>query len=291
MDIVNFVDKPPLPGETIKGFSTQYIPGGKGANQAVAASLSGGNVTMIGAVGDDMFAPALLDALLKQNIKTEHIKTKRCNSGLAFITVNKNGQNSIILSEGANGEVNTTDIPDDVFEGIAAVLLQNEIPWHVTKEVIKQAKRLGVKVYFNPAPSLAVPKEILELVDVLVLNETEAETITGITIKDQESAKKAIIALRLLGTKTVVLTMGEKGSLYSDPEIEIHTPAFQVQVNDTTAAGDTFIGALAVASKNQPIAKALQFATAASAIAVTRKGAQSSVPTKIEIENFLEKHQ
>lgn len=289
MDIVNFVDQFPHPGETIKTYETKYIPGGKGANQAVAAAKSGANVTMIGSLGNDVFSPALFAALKEHNICTEYILQSEGTSGLAFITVSKTGENSIIVSEGANGKVDIPYIDSVLFliEKADAVLLQNEIPWETTRYVIQVAHERNVKVFFNPAPAFSVSKEIFPMIDVLVVNETEAEAITGISVNDEETALQAANKLLTYGVQAVLLTLGSNGSLYVEPTRMYRTPAFSVNAVDTTAAGDTFIGSFAVATSSKSIKEALIYASAASAISVTRYGAQSSIPTKEEIEEFL----
>lgn len=294
MDVIISVDQHPIIGETLKGKSTAYSPGGKGANQAVAASLAGGDVSMIGAVGEDAFAEQLLASLRAFHVDTQSVVSKTGTSGLAFITVNASGENSIIISEGANGKISKADIDDQrhVIEGAQAVLLQNEIPWEVTQYVIELANQQGVKVYVNPAPAVLVPDHVLKLVDVLVLNESETEMITGITVSSMDHASKAAKQLIEKGVGSVIVTMGHEGSLYMNQKGNAHfTAAFKVKAVDTTAAGDTFIGAFAVAHESgKSIEDALRFASAAAAIAVTRKGAQVSIPSKEEIDAFVEKH-
>jgi ribokinase len=292
MDIVNEVKKHPLPGETIHGFSTKYFPGGKGANQAVAAARTGGEVTMIGAVGDDAFAQVLIASLEESGIYVRNVLHKQGNSGLAFITVDEHGENSIILSAGANGLLKAEDIWGDqtFFDSTSIVLLQNEIPWDTNLKVMKEASKKGARILFNPAPAMKVPKELFPFIHTLILNETEAEVLTGLQIGyEYARAEAAITELLNSGIQSVILTLGSKGCLYMGSDrVIIACPAFQVKAVDTTAAGDTFIGAYACAlMEGTAISESLRFASAAAAITVTREGAQASIPTKAQVNAFL----
>lgn len=292
MDVVNHVKQHPQPGETIHGMGTAYSPGGKGANQAVAAALAGGAVVMLGAVGNDGFAQSLLPALAGCGVDTQHVLHKDTASGLAFITVAESGENTIILSAGANDALTAQDVTaaaKDLAEP-DVLLLQNEIPWSSTVGALQHFHSLQTRVYLNPAPARDVAQDLLKLIDVLILNETEAQALTGVPVKSLKDAQQAATQLQANGANVVVITLGANGSVCVCTDgTSIHTPAFAVQVVDTTAAGDTFIGALAVASgKDLPTADALRFASAASAITVTRKGAQGSIPTRVEIERFLQ---
>jgi ribokinase len=292
MDVVNRVHAHPLPGETVNGIETVYNSGGKGANQAVAASLSGAGVTMIGAVGTDVFADELTDSLNNYHVDAGYVLRKEGTSGMAFITVDAAGENSIILSKGANGKLLPDDLPAhrDLFKAADALLLQNEIPWETTRYAMKLARHTETVVFFNPAPAMAVPDEALADIDWLVLNELEAEAISGLSVADETSALKGAHVLLNRGVSRVVLTMGEKGAVYVDKQGgTIRVPAFRVAPVDTTAAGDTFIGTLAAAVlQGHDTKQALMFASAAAAITVTRKGAQHSIPRREEIERFLQ---
>lgn len=290
MDVVNHVDKQPLPGETIKSFMTDYNPGGKGANQAVAASLSGGTVRMAGAVGRDAFSSLLRENLDSKNVNTQYILDKDGSSGMAFITVDKFGENSIIISEGANGKFSKEDITNmpTLFTNQDVVLLQNEIGFETNLYVLEEAYRRGIKVFFNPAPAVAIPQRYYPMIDTFIINETEANEIFGVQIENIPQAIRAAEKIVSLGTKHAIITLGAKGSVsVSHTGDVVETPAFHVEVVDTTAAGDTFIGALAAVMKERSPADALRFASAASALTVTHQGAQISIPARDDICKFL----
>lgn len=292
MDIVTLVEKHPITGETVKGWGTDYYCGGKGANQAVATYLAGGNVTFIGAVGNDIFAKKLMENFWEIGLPTKHILHKNINSGLAFIAVNAQGDNNIVLSEGANAELSIEDVGGflPIIHYSDILLLQNEIPWSTSRYAIEKAHEKGIKVIFNPAPASNFEKEILLKIDVLVLNENEAEFLTGIGIHNLHDAQQAGKELMNDGVKEVILTLGVKGSIYFNESGErLYTPPFKVKVEDTTAAGDTFIGAFtAQIAANKTIEDALKFATAAAALTIMKKGAQLSIPSREEISKFLQ---
>ncbi len=294
MDIVKKVRRYPLPGETIKSLDLTYCPGGKGANQAMAIHLSGCEVYMVGAVGQDPIGKQLLSHFDHLGVNTNNIDVIEGTSGMAFITVNERGENHIVISEGANANLSKENVElvirnSSWGEG-DTVLLQNEIPWTVTKFVIEQASCKGIQVVFNPAPALKIPENAFSLIDTLILNETEAQYITGMKISDHAEALKAIQSLINRGVKEVIITLGENGALYlNQDQDEIFQPAFSVKVVDTTAAGDTFIGTFIAARGNSYLSTdhCLRFASAAAALTVTRQGAQSSIPTIAEVETFL----
>lgn len=291
MDIVNRVVRHPLPGETVHGLETVYSPGGKGANQAVAAAKNGADVIMIGAVGEDPFAEPLVHNLESAGVSSLGVSRKPGNSGMAFITVSESGENNIILSAGSNGKLDRTDVEKAFIglERLQGVLFQNEIPWDTTVYAMKATRRLGATVYLNPAPARKVPDEVLGIVDVLIVNETEAAMITGIEVGAREDAAKAAAQLFERGAREVIITLGSAGSLYFNRDGAAQfTEAFRVEAVDTTAAGDTFIGVYAACRGNGFLnIDALRTASAASAIAVTRPGAQSSVPSADEVKAFL----
>jgi len=291
IDIVNRVIRHPQPGETIKGLGTQYIPGGKGANQAVAASLAGSQVHMLGAVGKDRFGGELIQAFEHANVETSAILNKDSTTGTAFITVDESGENTIILSEGANGMLSIEDVQKRIhlFKEANILLLQNEIPLETTLFALKTARQHQVKTYFNPAPALEIPKDAFAYIDVLILNETEMEVVTRRKVDSDQAIQKGVCDLLTKEIGAVIVTLGDQGSQFFSKSGEvIVTPGFKVQAVDTTAAGDTFIGALAAAeSSGLKMKEALLFATAASALAVTKDGAQSSIPSRKEIVEFL----
>ncbi|MBB6672527.1 ribokinase [Cohnella nanjingensis] len=289
MDLVNHVAEFPKPGETVHGRGVEFLPGGKGANQAVAASLAGGGVEMIGAVGRDSFAQPLLDSLRERGVGTDGVLAKDGTSGLAFITVSDAGENEIILSEGSNGQVSPEDVREEWLAGASAIILQNEIPWVANVHAMRLARKAGAKVIYNPAPVRPIPAEAYPLIDLLVVNETEAEGLSGIPVADAADARRAAAELIARGASGVLVTLGSKGSFYAEAGADgLFTPARKVRAVDTTAAGDTFIGAFAAAiAEGKPPAEALAFATAASSITVTRKGAQASIPRREEIEAVM----
>lgn len=292
MDVVNHVTRHPNLGETIEGLSTEYSPGGKGANQAIAAALAGGRVKMIGAVGEDTFASELARHLTDFNVQTRLMLRKPGTTGLAFITVDVNGENTIILSRGANGKFLTSDLEAlrDTIAEAGIILLQNEIPWETTFMAMEIAHEYGVPVFFNPAPALKPVKALYSMVELLVLNENEASMMTNQPVRTVEEAQRAAEYLVDAGVTSVVVTLGDKGSIYVDSNKKTtYTPAFKVTPVDTTAAGDTFIGYLATAQwSGEAIESGLRFASAASAISVMREGAQNSIPSKQEVEEFLQ---
>jgi ribokinase len=295
MDFVYYVRKHPLPGETVQSYKTELKSGGKGANQAVAAALSGGQVTLVGAVGNDPFSQEIMTGLQGYQVNTNHILRKESSIGTAFITVDELGQNSIVLSEGANGCLSVEDLQllPELFGDSSILLIQNEIPWNCTQFVIEAANRKGIPTYFNPAPALVIPEAIFPLIDVMILNETETEIITSMPLSpDLSDVKEAAYHIIQLGVKEVIITLGDKGSFYMNKQEEvIYTSAYPVKVVDTTAAGDTFIGSFIVArQQGLSVRECLLKASAASAIVVSREGAQESIPHADEVSEFMEKN-
>jgi len=290
MDLVTNVEAFPRPGETIHSLGVAYLPGGKGANQAVAAARSGARVRMVGAVGTDSFAQTLIDHLAASGVDTSGVLRKEGHSGLALITVDRSGENQIVLAGGSNRAFGFGEIAERIpWDEAFAVLLQNEIDWAATEAVMREARARGVPVWFNPAPALRLPREVLGLIDTCVLNETEIEVITGAAVSGAEDAERAAGLLLDAGVGQVVVTLGEKGCVRVGRDSgSVRVPAFRVRPVDTTAAGDTFIGAMAAAScEGRPVEEALRFAAAAAAIAVTRPGAQASIPARDETERLL----
>ncbi|QQE79935.1 ribokinase [Alicyclobacillus sp. SO9] len=289
MDVVNQVKHHPQIGETVHGIATAYSAGGKGANQAVAAAKSGAQVTMLGAVGSDGFGQDLLGGLAEYGIHTAEIQVKNGTSGLAFITVSEAGENSIILSAGANGRLEVEDVKHarSTLQDADILLLQNEIPWDTTRFAMEFAHRYNVKVYLNPAPAMELPQEVYPWIDTLIVNESEASMLTGKPVHSVADARQAAQVFIEYGVSAAVVTLGASGSLYLNQiGTEVQTPSFPVKAVDTTAAGDTFIGALA-SRADSDIGAALRYATAAAALTVAKQGAQTSIPSLHEVEKFI----
>lgn len=288
-DMVTTTDHLPEPGETILGEKFFINPGGKGANQAVAASRLGGTVIFIAKIGDDIFGRQSLQLFREEGIDTAHIISDHENpSGIALITVDKHGENCIVVAPGSNAALVPADIDNakTIIEQASVVLLQLEIPISTVQYVINIAAAAHVPVILNPAPACALPDSILSHVSIITPNEKEAGMLTGIHIKDEITATQAAKKLKEKGIKTVIITLGQQGALvYHDDECII-VPAPVVRAVDTTAAGDVFNGALAVAlSEKKSMAYAVGYACKAASISVTRLGAQSSAPYKNECEN------
>jgi ribokinase len=282
MDLVAYVAEPPGRGETVTGREFRTIPGGKGANQAVAAARAGAGVVFIGAVGDDDFGPRLRAALAEAGADVSRLRTVSGASGIAHIVVDDTGGNSIIVVPGANAAA-TPPAPSDV-AGCAALLLQLELPLPAVTAAARAAREAGVPVVLTPAPVQDLPDDLLANVALLVPNEHEAAKITGVT----EPARS--LAALLERVPEVVITLGERGALYgARGEDPVRVDAPKVTAVDTTAAGDTFAGALAVArAEGQPPARALRFAAAAAALSVQHEGASTSMPTRPEIDALLD---
>lgn len=285
MDLSIAVDSVPKIGETVLGSDFATVPGGKGANQAVAVAKLGGDVTFFGAVGNDVYADRLLDTLKEYGIAFKGEILPDVTSGVAVITVS-GGDNMIILHGGANQAITPEMIRENetLFEEADMVLMQLEIPLDAVKEATLLARKHGAAVVLNPAPSKHIPEDILKNVDMIVPNEHEAEDITGISVTDEESAAKAINKLKETGIGQVIITLGAKGCAYNNGETIKFYPAQKVKAVDTTAAGDTFIGAvLNVLAKDGTLDEAVDYATKAAAITVTRRGAAVSIPYADEI--------
>ncbi len=292
MDLVLNVAHHPEPGDTVLGGDLQTFPGGKGANQAVAAARAGGdtggNVAMLGFVGTDSYGSTLLESLAKAGVDAKAIQQISGPSGVALIAIDGAGENTIIVSPGANGKLTPDPISEDLFDGAALVLMQLEIPLETVREVAAQAQTRGVAVMFNAAPVQDLPADLLSNLTYLVLNEGEAAFLSGQGVTDEASAREAAKKLRSDGVNAVVITLGAQGVVWSAAESEGHLPAHDVEVIDTTASGDAFCGALAVRlAADYSLEDALRFANAAGALAATKKGAQPSLPSASEIERLM----
>jgi ribokinase len=284
-DMVIKADHFPMPGETILGGNFFMFPGGKGANQAVAAARLGGKVTFIAKTGNDIFGEQAISQFRKEGIDTNFIITDTNQpSGIALITIDNKGENTIVVAQGANGTLTPEDVQKAVreFERAGLVLIQLEIPLDAVVHAIKLAKQFGKKVILNPAPARQLPDEILRELFMITPNESEAEILLGRDIKDIGSIQAAAKNLYEKGVANVVITLGSDGAYNADGEQHITT--MKVDTVDTTAAGDVFNGALAVAiSEGKSLKDAVVFANRAAAISVTRMGAQASAPYRNEI--------
>ena len=279
----------PAPGETILGGRFLMNAGGKGANQAVAAARLGGMVTFVGKIGDDIFGKQAVQQLEDEGINVDFVAVDPENpSGVALITVDKKGENSIVVAPGSNGTLSSADFDKALAEldDSEFVLMQLEIPIPTVEHIARMAAKKQKKVVLNPAPAAVLTDELLQNLYIITPNETEAELLTGIKVSDEQSALKAALVLNEKGVELVIITMGSAGAfLLSNGKSEIIS-APKVEAVDTTAAGDTFNGALVVAlSEGKTIQESIAFANKAAAISVTRIGAQSSVPFRKEISN------
>lgn len=286
-DMVIKSDRIPVPGETVLGGNFFMNPGGKGANQAVAAARMDGNVTFIAKVGNDLFGKESIANWQKENIDTKHVIIDESNpSGVALIMVDSKGENCISVALGANASLSPKDLQSakNIIENSDIVLMQLETPLDTITTAAKWAYNKGVKVILNPAPAAKLPFELLQYLYLITPNETEAELLTNIKVTDQVSAKKAADILHLMGVKNVIITMGKQGAYLSCSSFNEIIPAYKVTAIDTVAAGDVFNGALAVAlSENLDWITAVKLAQKAASISVTRIGAQSSAPRRAEI--------
>ncbi|MEU2503903.1 ribokinase [Streptomyces sp. NPDC007863] len=284
MDLVAYVAKAPARGETVTGRSFRTIPGGKGANQAVAAARAGGEVAMIGAVGADDFGHRLRDVLEHCSVDTDLLRTVEGPSGTAHIVVDDEGGNAIVVVPGANGTVTSLSQGDEALITTAdLLLLQLELPLSVVVDGAAHARRSGVKTVLTPAPVQPLPPELFDVTDLLVPNEHEATALTGRA--DPHAAALALLEV----VPEVVVTLGAAGCLYAARGADLlSVPAPRVRAVDTTAAGDTFVGALAVAlGEGRPVPEALAWAGTAAALSVRREGASTSMPYRTEIDTAL----
>ena len=289
MDLVVNVDTMPKPGQTLLGGNFKEVPGGKGANQAVAIARLDGRASMIGKVGNDSFGKTLVKSLNDDNVNTDYIHEADCPTGVAFITVDKNAQNSIVVSPGANFEVKEDDIDNNIeaIKNSDIVVLQLETPLNTIKYALNKAKELNKYTILNPAPAVKLDDEIIKNVDLLTPNETELEIISGVSIETEEDIQKAAQIMIEKGVKELIVTLGSKGSLYINKEKSMFKKAYKVEAMDTTAAGDSYTGALAVAlSQDKNIEDAMDFASKVGALSVLKEGAQSSLPTLEDVKNF-----
>ncbi len=290
-DLVQRIERFPRPGETVTGSDLNIVPGGKGANQAYAAALLGGRVEMVGRVGNDPFGPMLIESLVKTGAGTSKIHISATSTGTAAILVLPNGENVIVISPGANGKLMPQDIESlDLLEPGAILLGQMEVPLETTQRALEIARQHGATTILDPAPARRLSPEILGLVDFLTPNQTEAVLLLGTSeeIVSYEQAEAAAQKLLDSGSSTVILKLGALGVVIANGESCQRVPGFPVEAVDSTAAGDTWNGAFAVAlAEGKDIISAARFANAAGALSVTRPGAQSSIPTREEVDRLL----
>ena len=292
-DMVIKTEKLPAPGETILGGKFLMNPGGKGANQAVAASRLGGKITFITKRGNDLFGNQAVGLLMREGVDTQYIvKDPELPSGVALITVDSTGENSIVVAPGSNGNLLKEDIPSVIFDTgkFEILLLQLEIPIETVEYSAVTASEHGIKVILNPAPARKLSDNLLKHTWLITPNETEAETITGVIITDIPSAERAAELIQERGVKNVIITLGEAGAYIKSENYTGLIPGIKVKPVDTTAAGDVFNGALAVAiSEGSDLKDAVIFANKAASISVTRMGAQASAPYRNEINSQIHK--
>lgn len=277
----------PKPGETIIGGEFFMFPGGKGANQAVAAARLGGDVTFVAKVGNDVFGKQAMEGFKAENINTKYVFTdKNAASGVALITVNSEGENEIVVASGANGQLNKANITTakKAITDADIIILQLEVPIETVAYAIKQSLKANKRVILNPAPAQALPDELLNGLFLITPNETEAEILTSVKVTNVSTARLAADELLRKGVQNVIITMGSKGAFFMNKTETFLIEAERVNAVDSTAAGDIFNGALALAvSKDKPWKEAIVFANKAAAISVTRMGAQASAPTSDEL--------
>ena len=291
MDLVVRAPRHPRPGETLSGSQFQTFPGGKGANQAVAAARLGATVRLVGRVGRDAFGDVLLQTVRQDGVDTSFIsRDPEAATGVALITLDEAGQNTIVVASGANMRVSPEDIAqaEAAFEGANLLLMQLECPLEAVEAAADLAQRRGMAVVLNPAPARPLPASLLEKIDYLLPNQTELQALA------EGEANISSAAARLLknGVRNLVVTLGEDGALLVTDNTEQKFDAYRVPVVDTVAAGDAFTAAFCVAlMEGKSLPEAVQWGNAAGAIAVTRPGAQPSMPNREELIQFLKERQ
>jgi ribokinase len=293
-DLIIKVSEIPRPGETLLGGKFMTFPGGKGANQAVAAARAGGDVVFIASVGDDAYGQEAIKGYRLDNINTEEIKVcKGLPSGIAMITISEKGENAITVASGANAELSPGDLEEaeEAFLEADYMLIQLETPLDTVLKAVELCVDFNTRVILNPAPAADLSDEILKGVSIITPNETEAERLTGITVTDETTAAEAAEDLHKRGIETVVITMGAMGAYLSERSTGNRKliAGFRVDAADTTAAGDVFNGQLTVAlSEGETMEEAVRIAHAAAALSVQKLGAQSSIPRREETNYFFE---
>ncbi|MBF2049041.1 MAG: ribokinase [Elainella sp. C42_A2020_010] len=295
MDLVARTPRIPAPGETLTGHRFETVPGGKGANQAVAVARLGIPTQMVGRIGNDTFGQALLQGLQASSVNCDAVLTEATtHSGVAMITVDDASENNIVIIPGANGLVDTTDVErlQPLLAQAKVLLLQLEVPLEAVVAAAKVAKQSGVTVILDPAPARTdLPTALYPLLDIVTPNQVETSQLAGFPVTDLETARKAATVLQQRGVGTVITKLGKQGALCMTPTETFEIPAFPVQAVDTVAAGDAFNGGLAAGlAAGMPLREATQQAAAVAALSVTKAGAQPSLPTRAELDAFLTKH-
>ena len=288
MDLVTRCKRAPKGGETLFGEEFSQVPGGKGANQAVAIGKLGTNVIMLGKIGKDSFGKDMLASMEKNGVNIQHIEEGEKATGIAKIIVEESGQNRILVVAGANSEVDKEYVDRHLaaIKESDIVVTQLEIPIETVEYTLKKAKEFGKITILNPAPARELSDEIIKNSDFIIPNESELALITGMAVETEEEIKKAGKKLLDMGVKNLIITLGSKGSLHLNRDkCEFHS-AYKVKAIDTTAAGDSFIGGVVRELNGDNISEAIEFGTKVSAIAVTKKGAQTSIPTIEKVKNF-----
>ncbi len=291
MDLVTRASRLPRAGETLIGQTFATVPGGKGANQAVAAARLGGDVAMIGCVGTDAYGSQLREALLVEGIDCQAVSSVAGSSGVALIVVDDSSQNAIVIVAGSNGALTPASLQafDAVLQGADVIVCQLEVPMDTVGYALKRGRELGKTVILNPAPASApLPAEWYASIDYLIPNESEASALSGVMVDSLASAKEAATRLIEAGAGKVIVTLGAQGALFADGQGFEHLVAPKVKAVDTTAAGDTFVGGFAAAlSAGKSEAEAIRFGQVAAALSVTRAGAQPSIPTLHDVQGFV----
>jgi ribokinase len=290
LDLVTYADKLPAIGETIVGEKLLKFPGGKGLNQAIAARRAGSEVLMVGSIGNDADGDYLFDILKSENIDPKFITKTSEQTGIAVIEVSKSAENRIIIIAGANSKTRFSNEVLTSSPSVTVSLAQLETPIAEVAKFIHESKAAGKITILNPAPIQKLDQQLLQDTDYLIANETEASFLIGSAVEHLSKDEAMTIARQLQknGSKKVIITLGEQGSVYLDQEKELFTPAYKVKAVDTTAAGDAFCGAFATAiSENKPVEYALKFASAAGGLAATKAGAVPSLPTQQEILSMI----
>ncbi len=291
MDMVVTARRFPQRGETVFGNTFGMFPGGKGANQAVCCAKLGGKVHFVGKMGDDVFRERLVRSMKHDGVRLGHLLVDRSDStGIALITVDRTGQNEIVVVSGSNMKLRPSDVElkRSLFSTVRVVLLQLEIPLETVAKAAEIARSHGATVILNPAPARTLTTSLLKLIDYLTPNETEAEILSGVPVRNVKSAEKAARKLLKRGVKNIIVTMGSKGCLLVNRATLKVFPAKKVKPVDSTAAGDAFNGALALSLANGGnLDEAINFANTVAAVSVTRMGAQTSMPTMRELRSFV----